>query len=391
MSNSILYIGYPLEDFKAPHQAMAALYLARQGCEIAFLTWGNIPPPNWLSDYSQITYRLIPKNGLSSAFIFLWQIIRLLQRMQPDIVYVQGAQHTPFVFWLLFQKVRKTVIYHTQDYLEPRQHKFYQFFERFFSKRANWVVSNEPNRARFMASNYGLKQMPEVIRTALPSWWTVPHRDIHYRQDLLERLNLAATDNPRLVVAGGSYNPGRMSREIVEALNILPRNYALIFSNMPLGYRENHDCEQQILQLNIAERILFIGSLSYSDLLLLYAACDIGILLYPNSGIGHFYQAPGRMTEYLRCGLPFVASNFPGLELLTLKYGLGSVADPYDPHSIASAISKIGDKSDLPLARDRLISLANHEFVYEHQADKVFKSKLTFGFQDSNTNQSTPS
>lgn len=377
---NIIYISYPLVDHGAPHQAMSVFYLARNHVPITFIAWGNYTTPKWLTDYVYLKYYLFPKKTLFSALRFLVQIFNFFWREKPDFVYVQGAQHTPFLLCLPWLKGKTCLIYHTQDYLGPGQHWFYEWCERYFAKHADWVICNEPNRARFMASSYRLKQIPEVIRTALPTWWPVPARDEAYRQQLLIDMGITNVNMPQLVVAGGAYSNDRMSPQVLEAMTQLPRNYGLIFTGMDDDKSFTSTCKQMIAKLNLGKRVLLLKSLAYDKLLNLYAACDIGLLLYPNSGIGHFYQAPGRLTEYLRTGLLIVASNFPSLELLMLKYNLGLVANPYDPQSITQAIEALGS---IPISqrlehRKRLIEIANTDLAYESQAipvlNKIFNS-----------------
>jgi glycosyltransferase involved in cell wall biosynthesis len=370
----IFYFSYPLHDAAAPHQSMSALWLARQGVKVTFFAWGNQTQPTWLKDYPTLDYQLIPKRSLVSAFAVLSQLVLRFLQIKPDFVYVQGAQQTPFLLWLPFFKSNTRLIYHTQDYVEPGDHAFYEWCECFLARRADWVIINEINRARFMASSYRLKQTPEIIRTSLPIWWDVPERNESYRQEILKKSGLIDVENPRLIVAGGCYQWARMSPEVVEAFARLPHNYALIFNYM-VDTKSSEICEKHLQELGIRDRVVFIEPLSFEKLLSLYAVCDIGILLYPSNSVGHFYQSPGRLTEYLRCGLQIVTSAFPGLELLNLKYSLGAVADPYDPKSIASAICQIGETADEELneTRYRLISLSKTELVYERQAELVFK------------------
>jgi len=103
------------------------------------------------------------------------------------------------------------------------------------------------------------------------------------------------------------------------------------------------------------------------------SASDVGILLYPDDGIGSFYQAPGRLSEYLRCGIPIIASNFPGLELLVIKYDLGRVCEPTSPASIADAIRTVCEvgSSAASRRRERIRHLAERHFVYDLHAPKL--------------------
>jgi len=374
---SVLYIGYRLTDGGAPHQGMAALHLARCGLDVLFATWSNDPAPSWLDRFPSLRYRAFRKRGLLSAVRFLAGLVWLVVSRRWDTIYVQGAQHTPFLLWLPALKGGRTVVYHTQDYLEPGQHRLYAWCERYFARRADWVISNEINRARFMASNYRLRRMPEVIRTALPAWWEVPRDVGSIRREILERAGVREEEDPCLVMAGGPYADDRMSPQLVEAMAGLPRRFVLVFTGMQDGPGSER-CRAHADGCRLDQRVVTYGRVPYARLLEICAACDLGVLLYPNTGVGHFYQCPGRLSEYLRTGLPFVASNFPGLELLTLKHGLGAVADPHDPDRIRAAIQALAslDRRERDARRDRILSLALSAFAYEAGAEPVFERVL---------------
>jgi glycosyltransferase involved in cell wall biosynthesis len=327
-----------------------------------------------------------------SAARFLFGVIREVLAARPDCLYIQGAQQAPFVLWLLCASFKGKVIYHTQDYVGPRQNWFYEICEKLFARHADWVISNEPNRARFMASSYGLMRMPEVIRTALPSWWPVPGRDEEYRLEILRSAGLTDDTRLRLIATGGAYRDDRMSQQLVEALVDLPTEYIVVFTCCPPGSSSRLLCEECIERHGLQGRVIYWDAPGYAELLMLFSVCDMGILLYPNNGIGHFYQSPGRLTEYLRCGLPIVTSQFPGLELLVLKYRIGEVADPYNSKEVAAAIRRIGDvpESEAALRRQELRELAESEFVYEVQSVPVFEKMLGAVVQEEATHSNRP-
>lgn len=377
----VLYISYPISDKQAPHQSMAAVWLARAGFDVVLLAWGNeAPSDRWLSEHPRLAYRAVPKRRIFSAFAFLAAAFAAMRRFRPDVVYVQGAQNAPFGLWLRLAHRKARVVYHTQDYLGPGQHRFYEACEAMLARRADEVICNERNRARFMASSYRLRNVPRVLPTALPTWWPVPSRDPRRRADLVSRAGLEAIGGRvRLIAAGGPYAVDRMSRELVDAFATLPEHYALVFTSMGPDQPARRQLEAQLQSSSVSRRVVLLGALEYPDLLASYAACDIGILLYPDTGIGHYYQCPGRLTEYLRCGLPVVTSNFPGFELLVCQHGIGKTADPYDPRSIALALRSLGEVSeqDREATRERLISLGSTDLAYDRPAEGVFREALT--------------
>jgi len=317
-------------------------------------------------EIDNLNYLPQPKKGVMSAVRLLLHLVRLVGLGRTyDVIYVQGAQQTPFLFWLPLIKRKIRIIYHTQDYLEPGRYRFYERFERRLARQAHYVISNEVNRARFMKSHYGLPHMPVVIRTALPEWWPIPKRSDEFRADILRQSGVADPKKAVMIVSGGPYRDDRMSSQLVEAFARLPDHFVLVFNGpaMAPGRECRAACVKKMEELGISTRIVFLGGLTFEELLSLYGIGEIGVLLYPNEGIGHFYQCPGRLSEYLRSGLSLITSNFPGLELLTLKYKLGAVCDPEAPESIASALVEVAETAKK--RRSGILEVAEQVFVYE--------------------------
>ncbi|MFT5701685.1 MAG: glycosyltransferase involved in cell wall biosynthesis [Desulforhopalus sp.] len=357
-SSRIFYFSYPQSNIDAPHQAMAAIQLLREGFTLDYFCWGHGEP---LLGLATDRYHEIKKDGICSAYkLFILLLKELFFSKKYNVVYVQGAQQTPFLFWLPFLKKRYRIVYHTQDFLEPCRHRFYEFFERWFTRRAYRVICNESNRARFMKSYYNLETMPDVIQTALPKEWPLPSWDDTLRAELLAFAEIDFQEG-RLVAVGGGYSSVRCTEQLIEAMTLLPKNYRFIFTGLS---SEGHEALQRHKVINLA---IILERLSFQKLLRHYAVCDAGLLLYANDGIGNYYQAPGRLTEYMSVGLPFVASNFPNFELLSLKYNLGKVCNTEDPEDIARTIQEVCDVTvrERENNRNRLQELSRTVFSYE--------------------------
>jgi glycosyltransferase involved in cell wall biosynthesis len=165
------------------------------------------------------------------------------------------------------------------------------------------------------------------------------------------------------------------------AFQHLPKNYVLVFTGVDHREQDWLKWKDVIEKAGLEYRVIILGRMPYSTVLDYAAACDIGVLLYPDDGVGNFYQAPGRLSEYLACGMPVVASSFPGLELLILKYGLGAVADPGSPVDIARSIRQITEMRPNKFMQmsDRLQRVARGPLAFDEQAttiDKIVRQRV---------------
>jgi glycosyltransferase involved in cell wall biosynthesis len=128
-------------------------------------------------------------------------------------------------------------------------------------------------------------------------------------------------------------------------------------------------------KLGIAHRIISLPYLPYDQVFQTIADADLGVLLYPDDGVGNFYQSPGRLTEFAASGVPIVTSSFPGLENLLFKNPIGSCADPTSPDEIAQAIRAVTQahpRSDA--TRERIQRIFREKLAYEVHADRLLST-----------------
>lgn len=371
MTKSVVYIGYELQDGRAPHQSMGAIWLAINGHKVTYLTLSRIPPPRWVNDIPTLEYRAFAGNRRAAGVRLARALRKILASDKPDYCYVQGAQQAALSLWVPKAFPRQKLIYHTQDY-KPHIAKLYSWAEGVFARQCDLVICNEINRAKVMELVQKLPRTPEVIRTSLPARWHVPERG-EMRDRVLAELAPERRATAVLIAVGGSFMPRRKSRELVQSLTHLSEDHVLVFTGMAEGSDRRPECERCAQEAGVADRIIYLDRLEYFELLALYSACEIGVLLYCDTDLANFYQGPGRVTEYLRAGIPFVTSNYPGLELLVMKYDAGEVADPNDPKDIARALKALtpSDEGQRAQTAARLQETANTQLSYEHGARAV--------------------
>lgn len=390
----ILFICDKAPSNGAPHQHMAAIWLNHAGFNVRTLCSGR-GGERGAGEYRtplgavKASY-LGPLDWQQGAWVKLkWHLRYFLEilgerlRSAPDtLYYVQGHVSCPAAWLALMGVPRRRQVYHTQDYLEPGRHSVWAFFERRYARRAGTVLCNEINRGRFMASNYGLDAQPVTIPTTLPTAWIRSKPRQAGRARRLGKLGLPTDENLRLVLHQGPYlDEVRCGRSILDAMQLLPKRYILAFTGNQAGAWLDAAKRDVAARPGLTQRVHFIGQVPFDELLKVTELFDLGLLLYPNDGVGNFYQAPGRLTEYIGCGLPVVTSRFPGLELLVMKRGLGQVADPTSAEDIARAILALGqrDRRAIDEGRLQLRRTFEKELCYEASAALLERTVLSAG------------
>lgn len=301
---------------------------------------------------------------------YLWQILKSRFK-KVDIFYICEAPMCISALIGLLGVPRKKVVYHFQNFIDPSNHPFQTLLEKRMCRRAGLVITNDTGRARFIQSNYRLREAPLVIRTAMLKEWPGNINSESMRSKLLN-----GKDNiSMLVLHQGPFSNVRMSIQVLDAISLLPKHYALVVTGNIKNDSYTDYCKSHAKKIGISDRIIYTGYLHFNNLPNVTAACDVGLLIYPNDGIGNYFKAPGRLTQYMACGIPIVSSSFPAIECLILRYDLGATCNPECPESIASAIIEATYSSENRRSKhDNLRKVFEEHFAFEHDGKMLMNA-----------------
>jgi glycosyltransferase involved in cell wall biosynthesis len=129
-----------------------------------------------------------------------------------------------------------------------------------------------------------------------------------------------------------------MVDELLQALKLLPTRFHLL---MGVGGTSHRTLQRRLEELALGDRVRFLKATRFTEMLHETAKCDAGALLYQNSDLGNFFQAPGRLTEYLVNGLPVLASCHTGLEQLVTRFRIGECVDSRRPDRVAEGLLRL--------------------------------------------------
>jgi glycosyltransferase involved in cell wall biosynthesis len=156
---------------------------------------------------------------------------------------------------------------------------------------------------------------------------------------------------------------------ILEALQRLPE--AFVYVAIGPG-PDAPALARRIERLGLVGRAFCLPPVPLDELPALTASADIGLSVFQNTSLSYYLAAPNKLFEYMRAGLPIVASDFPEVARLWEAGDLGERVDPADPSAVARAVSALYEDAD----RRRRIAetaqrLARERFSWEGEARKL--------------------
>lgn len=72
-------------------------------------------------------------------------------------------------------------------------------------------------------------------------------------------------------------------------------------------------------------RIQFLGQVPPSELTVLTAAADVGLVMLEEMGLNYHFALPNRIGDFVAAGVPMVVSDMPEMAAVIERYGVGEV------------------------------------------------------------------
>ncbi len=125
--------------------------------------------------------------------------------------------------------------------------------------------------------------------------------------------------------------------DVISALVLLPKNIKFAIA----GDGElKTELEKQVEDLNLKDRVVFLGFTPHSDLPSLLKACDIFIRPSLSEGFGNSF------VEAMACRIPVIATPVGGIVDFLIDKKTGFFCEPQNPESIRDAVNEIINKPE---------------------------------------------
>jgi len=238
------------------------------------------------------------------------------------------------VFW------RVPFVYHSLEissmvlFLGWRQ-RAAKWLENILSKRALFCITQDETRAKCLSKENGVARDKILVLPNSPLGKSMPQKSRYFRD------KFSIVDSKVMVLLVGSLIPEHMIEELVEAALYWPDQYVLVLH----GWFADKKFEQRIRDSIVKNKdkiYLSTEVFPFKEKLLVFQSADIGLAFYRpiNDNFIYVGAAAGKIFDFLRCGVPVIANDLPGMEELLTKPGCGEVVKSCeDIGAILSVIS----------------------------------------------------
>ena len=307
-----------------------------------------------------------PKNRVDRLTRSVWRAFRAALREKAELCHFHDPGLIPM--GLLLRLGGKRVVYDvheniphsvlTKDYLPP-------FAQRVVGTFAGWM---ERAAATFFQ---GVVAATPTIAARFPARKTVTVQNFPVLRKFRTADRTPYAEREPIVVYLGTMTHHRGTREIVEAINLVPpasgARLALV------GFFEPPEFRTELEHLPGWGRVNFLGWQSRKEVAGTVSQARAGLaVLHPRPSYLDSY--PVKLFEYMAAGIPVIASDFPLWRRIVEEAGCGLLVDPLAPESIAKAIQDIlADPKEAEAMGARGRQAAEDRFNWEHEGRKLIR------------------
>lgn len=179
------------------------------------------------------------------------------------------------------------------------------------------------------------------------------------------------TGGRHMLLYQGAVNVGRGLEWVIPAMKWLDDCVLVICGSGDLL----EDMKRLAVTEGVGDRVIFEGRIASDRLDAYTVRADIGLVLLDNLGLSYYYSLPNRVFDFMKFGVPVLATAFPEISRIVGGCSTGVLTSTHEPREIARLIKQMLAEWGSQAVRERIRSEATR-FSWESEA------KVLLGIMD---------
>jgi glycosyltransferase involved in cell wall biosynthesis len=344
-----------------------AIALADYGYKIDLYVAENLHSPKPRIDHANVILNILPwkqrhvyeQVPLLLAVFSIWAFSLCIRK--PYLCYIGAGIRGLYTSALLSAFTRVPFIYHSLELYPSWESKslaqrISKFLERWSNRLASFTIIQDEERACLLAQDNNIPIENIVI---IPN---APMGEAEHKRSNYLHKKLSIPENKKIILyAGNIFAPYSMSLELVQAAQYWPEDWVLVLHNNLIVDAEYYI---QLQKSDKNGRVMFSRDpVPYEELEDLVSSADIGLALYKptDANMLHVGLSSGKLMHYLKCGVPVIVNDLPGLKDVVDRYECGLCVQ--DVREVGNAVKLIF--SDYNRYIERALLAFNNSFKAE--------------------------
>lgn len=256
--------------------------------------------------------------------------------------------------------------------------KIISILEKLAYRKSEFVIVQDKDRFNTLCE-YNQYQHPNVFYLPNSPTSSIPlSADTKANNYFREIFNLSEEKFSCIILQAGMIQDAVFSKELAQAFVRIQNSWALVFHE-----REQREIDDSYIkglqEINSKNLFLSLKPLPYEQIDRVYESATIGIAFYRNldNNFSQISMASGKISHYLKYGVPILVNNLASLSKLIDTYKVGIVInDPLNSLEIELAIKKILDQYDFYSTNAK--TCFQEEFDFSKKVEPILSALKTW-------------
>lgn len=285
--------------------------------------------------YSTLRFKLLFNRGPLFYMNLNLRLLWYLMFVPCDAIHANDLD-TLLPAWIASGLLRKKLVYDTHEYFtgvpelqkRPVVKKIWELIESFIFPRLKRIITVNDSIANLYRNRYKVNEI-KVMRN-------IPNAHVEIVANPAFA-NLFPPGKFKIILQGNGINVDRGAEEAVQMMKHLENAILIIAGNGDVIEQLKSTVEEQKLQA----KVIFMPRMPYNELLGLTQMCDLGLTLDKDTNINYRFSLPNKLFDYLRAGIPVLASDLPEVRRIVESYKTGWIVEKVEPKIMADQVKKI--------------------------------------------------
>lgn len=314
--------------------------------------------------YTWVRLRLPFRRGPLFYLIYNLRLFLFLLTAKADI-FLANDLDTLLAVYLAGKIRRKRIVYDSHEYftevpeLVNRRfaRKTWELLERLIFPKLTSVYTVNQSIADIYASMFGVNVsvIPNLPSTGRPALG-----EAHWPDGF---------NGFKILLYQGAVNEGRGLAEMIRSMVHLNEFRLIIIGDGDV----REDLESLVHDLGVSSRVHFTGRLPFEILPWYTGRATLGISLEQNIGLNYYYSLPNKIFDYMRSGLPVLASDLPEIRKVVETVNFGILVDRFDPVFLAQTVRQMTSNHILMEEWRRNALMHSGSYTWEGQEKELLE------------------